>query len=177
MGFKDGKFGRLTIRHAVTPDIFYCDCKCGNELEVWRSLLAQNIQLDCGMCRRRQFGGKRSCSVAHQRLIHTRDGGRRMVRTREFATYLNMINRCTNANHHAYDQYGGRGIRVCERWMTGKCGAGFANFLADMGPRPVDKTLDRINPQGLRTYELPMGGPRGASKQHAKGPLAEAGQS
>jgi hypothetical protein len=61
--------------------------------------------------------------------------------------------------------------------MTGKCGAGFANFLADMGPRPVDKTLDRINPQGLRTYELPMGGPRGASKQHAKGPLAEAGQS
>lgn len=47
----------------------------------------------------------------------------------------------------AYEIYGGRGIRVCERWLLGD-GQGFKNFIDGMGPRPSGKTLDRINPQG-----------------------------
>ena len=50
MSFRNGKFGRLTIRKQVAPDIFYCDCICGNELHVWRSLLANDVQVDCGIC-------------------------------------------------------------------------------------------------------------------------------
>lgn len=53
-----------------------------------------------------------------------------------------MLNRCHNATHDAFKNYGGRGIRVCERWLT------FDNFLDDMGPRPPKLTLDRVNNDG-----------------------------
>jgi hypothetical protein len=57
-----------------------------------------------------------------------------------------MVSRCTNKNHHAWDDYGGRGIRVCWRWRE-PGGWGFFYFIRDMGPRPVGRTLDRIDPQ------------------------------
>ena len=41
-----------------------------------------------------------------------------------------MIQRCTNPKARQYADYGGRGIKVCERWIL------FDNFIADMGPRP-----------------------------------------
>ena len=52
-----------------------------------------------------------------------------------------MKKRCLCENHDAFKNYGGKGIRVCKRWML------FENFLADMGARPSKKhTIDRINP-------------------------------
>jgi hypothetical protein len=50
-----------------------------------------------------------------------------------------MVQRCTSPNNQNYAQYGGRGVTVCDQWLT------FANFLADMGDRPEGKTLDRID--------------------------------
>jgi hypothetical protein len=58
-----------------------------------------------------------------------------------------MVERCRVKSRNEYYLCGGRGIRVCERWKLPN-GEGFRNFLADMGPRPAGKTLDRINPQG-----------------------------
>ena len=51
-----------------------------------------------------------------------------------------MLQRCLNEKHRAYKDYGGRGIRVCKRWLK------FENFLADMGRRPsAQHSLDRKN--------------------------------
>lgn len=52
-----------------------------------------------------------------------------------------MIQRCGNGNHPDFAAYGGRGITVCERWRGP---GGFEAFLADMGERPVGRTLDRF---------------------------------
>jgi hypothetical protein len=56
-----------------------------------------------------------------------------------------MIDRCTLPNLPAFKNYGGRGITICERWMS------FANFLADMGDRPPGLTLERNDNE--RGYE------------------------
>jgi hypothetical protein len=56
-----------------------------------------------------------------------------------------MKERCGYPTHPFFALYGGRGIAVCERW---KGAEGFTNFLADLGPRPVGMTLDRINVDG-----------------------------
>jgi hypothetical protein len=58
-----------------------------------------------------------------------------------------MRKRCTNPKNVKFPTYGGRGIRVCERWLNS-----FPNFLADMGERPTGKTLDR-HPNNDGNYE------------------------
>jgi hypothetical protein len=58
-----------------------------------------------------------------------------------------MVRRCCSSKHHAYANYGGRGIQVHPDWLLPK-GQGFRNFLASMGPRPAGMTLDRIDVQG-----------------------------
>lgn len=65
---------------------------------------------------------------------HNRDNNKR---TPTYLTWVGMKQRCLNPNHDKYKDYGGRGITVCDRWMK------FENFLADMGVRPSNKTLDR----------------------------------
>jgi hypothetical protein len=64
------------------------------------------------------------------------------MRSREYWVWADMKGRCSNPNHQAYPNYGGRGIYVCERWMT------FANFAEDMLPRPEGAMLDRVNNDG-----------------------------
>ena len=62
--------------------------------------------------------------------------------TRAYRSWVNMVRRCTNPSVPNYASYGGRGIRVCDRWLE------FANFYADMGEAPVGRTLDRIDNNG-----------------------------
>ncbi len=62
-----------------------------------------------------------------------------------YKTYFNMIYRCTKPGNNRYKYYGGRGIKVCDRWL-GK--DGLKNFLDDVGKRPDGYTLDRINRNG-----------------------------
>lgn len=69
---------------------------------------------------------------------HTR-GGRTSPTWRSWNA---MHQRCEQPSHEAFARYGGRGIRVCDRWRV------FENFLADMGIRPEGMSIDRIDPNG-----------------------------
>ena len=65
-------------------------------------------------------------------------------RSLEYRAWAHAKQRCTNPNHVGWHLYGGRGIRMCDRWLND-----FAAFYADMGPKPTPKhSLDRINPNG-----------------------------
>jgi hypothetical protein len=67
-----------------------------------------------------------------------------MSRTREFRIWNLMIQRCTNPGNGNYHYYGGRGIRVCDRWRES-----FGDFLADIGRAPSPgHTIDRIDNDG-----------------------------
>jgi hypothetical protein len=61
---------------------------------------------------------------------------------REYRSWKQMRARCMSPSHQDYAVYGGRGIRVCDRWND------FATFLADMGPCPAGRSLDRKDPNG-----------------------------
>lgn len=71
-----------------------------------------------------------------------RPGGRS---TLMFSRWVGMVTRCTSLKSHIWKYYGGRGIKVCDRWL-GK--QGFDNFYDDMGECPKGLTLDRINNDG-----------------------------
>jgi hypothetical protein len=59
-----------------------------------------------------------------------------------YASWVNMKQRCLNPAYPWFHQYGGRGIKVCERWLE------FENFVADMGEKPDGLTIERIDNDG-----------------------------
>lgn len=65
-------------------------------------------------------------------------------KSRTYRSYRSMLARCTNPNdENIYRRYGGRGIKICQRWLDS-----YINFYEDMGERPEDMTLDRIDNNG-----------------------------
>lgn len=91
-----------------------------------------NRQVDCIACSRRRGRSREN------------GGARDPLRV----TYNCMLSRCYDERAVNYSYYGGRGIRVCERWRGE---AGFENFRSDMGKRPQGLTLDRVDPDGHYT--------------------------
>lgn len=63
-----------------------------------------------------------------------------------YHTWQNMKDRCYNPNNNGYNNYGGRGIKVCDRWLNRN--NGFRNFVKDMGDKLENTTLDRIDNDG-----------------------------
>jgi hypothetical protein len=132
-------FGRLTVVSRETRRMsgrnrtyWFCRCSCGNEVSVVSDSLIQERTQSCG-CLLRESSTERHISHG---LSHTA----------EFSVWCAMRKRCGNPKDIGFHNYGGRGIRVCDRWL-GK--DGFTNFLTDVGRRPSPKhTLDRIDNDG-----------------------------
>ncbi len=111
-----------------------CRCSCG----VTRSFDAYNVK----------SGHTKSCGchlsdVARKRMLTyrlTHGYCPRAKPTPTYRTWEGMLQRCLNPKSFAYENYGGRGITVCAEWRED-----FMAFQRDMGDRPADRTIDRIN--------------------------------
>ncbi len=126
------KVGMLTLTEWLGSDkyrraVFRCRCDCGGEV-VKSSLALTKSNPNCGCDSKRRQGPLRHGAA------------RRGSSTPEYETWRGMKARCYNPRHKAFSYYGGRGVRVCERWLQ------FENFLADMGPRPgPGYSIDRVD--------------------------------
>lgn len=100
----------------------HCLCVCGDIRAVEERALNSGHSNSCGC-------------IAFVRVPRITHG---MTGTAEYCIWNAMLTRCNNEKSENYKNYGGRGIKVCERWRT------FANFIADMGHKPTPThTLDR----------------------------------
>lgn len=89
----------------------------------------------------RVVSGKiKSCGCALKGNSHAAKHGGRNSGT--YASWRAMLDRCNNPYSKDYPRWGGRGITVCNRWLS------FPDFREDMGQRPDGTTLDRVDPDG-----------------------------
>lgn len=128
------RFGRLVvigeIRGRGAHTRWLCQCDCGKAT----TPRATHVK----------SGASRSCGCVVGRWRHG------MASSREYRILEGIVTRCTKTDHHNYAYYGGRGVRVCDRWRFGEGDlSGIECFLADIGPAPTKAhTVDRIDVNG-----------------------------
>lgn len=129
-------FGRLTAVRLVERDpkrnnhLWLFHCACGTEKAIPIRYVTTGHTSSCG-CLHREL-------LAAQSTTH----GLSRTQARTYRTWKDMRGRCLNPGDSDFDNYGGRGIGICEAWND------FAVFFADMGARPPAMTLDRIEVDG-----------------------------
>lgn len=130
------RFGRLTAVRLIEREELYNDhrwlfvCDCGAE-KVARIKSVRG-------------GHTQSCGCLAKAVIAARNKTHGLSRTSPgaYRSWKDMRSRCNQPSNTDFHLYGGRGIRVCERWSS------FANFYADMGDRPEGMSIDRIDVNG-----------------------------
>lgn len=129
------KFGRWTPikRDVLNRKNWNCICECGVEKSVYGADLRGGKSLSCGCLRGEQVAERNKANATHG-----------MFGTVEYAAWSQMIARCERPTDNSFKNYGARGLTVSTEWR-----AGFEAFLSDMGMRPLNHSLGRIdNDQG-----------------------------
>ena len=110
--------------------IWLCECSCGTRKEMTRRTLISGNTKSCG-CLKRDVHSE----------THITHG---MTESPEYYTWCRIKYRCYNEKSKDYPDYGGRGIKMCERWLES-----FENFYEDMGERPSLKhSIERLDVNG-----------------------------
>lgn len=127
------RFGRLLVISKACSNrwgesFMMCQCSCGNKKSISLSKIRRGETKSCGCLSR---------ELTSERL--TKHG---KTHSSIFNIWISMKARCLNKGNHAYKNYGKRGIKICKRWME------FKNFYKDMGDKPCNLSLDRINNNG-----------------------------
>lgn len=129
------KFGKLTVvafhgQDAKGNSLWLCKCDCGND---YIGVGAQIKRLHSKSCGCIQVSAAQEASRTHG-----------MTGTPTYQSWLNLKTRCLNPNREQWNDYGGRGITVCQRWLDS-----FEAFYADVGERPsVQHTIERKDTNG-----------------------------
>lgn len=127
-------FGYLTVEsrapNKCTPKgakctMWNCVCICGKQFEVHACAL--------------KSGNTTSCGCEHFKRTRNRMTTHGMSKTGAWRSWQNIRKRCMNPDYPFFENYGGRGITVCERWKES-----FENFFSDMGPRPQGMSIERM---------------------------------
>jgi len=124
------KYGRLRVIGRFKNNRYgnarwLCLCVCNKMVIVFGSGLRNGNTKSCG-CLRDERNTKRLTTHG-------------LTKTVEYKTWNSMIQRCFNKDDAGYNNYGGRNITVCIRWLK------FENFFADMGIKPEGLTIERID--------------------------------
>jgi hypothetical protein len=132
------RFTRLTVLRFDSTDSNYnkrwwCRCDCGVEKAILQDKLKLGKTKSCG-CYGKEFRENLIIKSKEER----REAGKRGYRV--------MIERCYNTENRSYHRYGGRGLKVCDRWKEGEENkSGWECFFEDMGPKPKNGTLNRVD--------------------------------
>lgn len=110
-----------------------CDCQCGRRVVIASQKIIHGYTKSCGCLRREVLSEGTNVRHGHQRDNR---------KSPTLACWSTMKQRCLNPKCKKWPIYGGRGIKICPRWMV------FSNFLDDMGERPDGLTLDRKDTNG-----------------------------